>query len=190
MSSHHIVKEGQEPALIVADWQEVDEAVLGELLEWSPVVVVPSEHADELIARQTKVDIAIGREALAFTQDTIQFIQTTAPFVDTAIRHLATKGHTAAYLTSSDTAPQSLLAYVPDIVVTLFSEGMRYYPVRSGFTKWQPAGESIYISPDEEVVCKGLEKVGQNTYRTTADGFFSLSFPMKYLVIGETAEMS
>ncbi len=187
MSSHHIVREGQEPALILAHWQELDEALLGELLEWSPVVVVPSEDADELIARQTKVDIVIGRETCSLKQDTIQFIQTTAPFVNIALQHLAIKGHTSAYLASSNTTPQSLLAYMPEMIVTLFSNGMRYYPVRSGFTKWKPVNEMIYMESNENVAYKGLDKVSENVYRTTADGFFTLTFPMPYLVIGEPA---
>ncbi len=150
-------------------------------------MIVPSEQAFELIARQTKIDIAIGHEAPTTLQDTVQFIQTSAPFADTAIRHLATLGHHAAYLACAHTEPGMLLSYMPGTTVTLFSKGMRYYPVRSGFAKWKPAGELVYVS-DGGVDPTGLDKTGENTYLTSQNGVFTLSFSSKYVVIGETFE--
>lgn len=185
MSSHHIVREGQEPALILADWHQLGENLLHELLEWSPTVIVPSEHAYELIARQTKIDIAIGHKAPPILQDTVQFIQTAGPFADTAVAHLATLGYSAAYLACAHTDPATLLSYMPGVTVTLFSNGMRYYPVRSGFAKWKLAGETVYVS-EESVDQAGLDKIGTNTYQTNEDGIFKLSFPHEYVVVGET----
>ena len=40
MSSHHVVRDLQEPALIIANGEACSETLLGELLEWSPYVVV------------------------------------------------------------------------------------------------------------------------------------------------------
>jgi thiamine pyrophosphokinase len=36
MSSHHFVKELQEPALIIAHGEECSAELLGQLLEWEP----------------------------------------------------------------------------------------------------------------------------------------------------------
>lgn len=185
MSSHHIVREDQEPALILANWHELGETLLHELLEWSPTVVVPAEQAYELAARQTKIDIAIGRADPLSLQDTVRFIQTDEPFVDAVVRHLAASGYTAAYLASTDTPPARLLAYLPGMTVTLFSNGIRYYPVRSGFAKWKPAGELVYMESTAGVEYAGLAQIGPKEFRTTDDGFFTLSFPDEYLVIGE-----
>ncbi|RZK41505.1 MAG: thiamine pyrophosphokinase, partial [Pedobacter sp.] len=40
MSSHHIVREKQEPALYIHQLGNFDEEKLGQLLEWSPTVLV------------------------------------------------------------------------------------------------------------------------------------------------------
>jgi hypothetical protein len=40
MSSHHIVKEKQEPALYIHHFGNFDEEYLGQLLEWSPTLLV------------------------------------------------------------------------------------------------------------------------------------------------------
>ena len=40
MSSHHIVRDDQEPALIIANGAVCQPELLGQLLEWSPLVVV------------------------------------------------------------------------------------------------------------------------------------------------------
>lgn len=60
MSSHHIVREGQEPALIIANGEACSNELLGQLLEWSPYVVV----LDGAIARVNelgiKVDVLLG----------------------------------------------------------------------------------------------------------------------------------
>lgn len=185
MSSHHIVREDQEPALVLEDWHELGEQLLGQLLEWSPTVVASDSAAVEMTARQTKVDVVIGRAAATLVQDTVRFIHTEAPFADAAIRYLVAQGYTAAYLASTRMNPVSLLPYMPEITITLFSKGMRYYPVRPGFSKWKPAGETVYIQPVDGLRYTGLATVGDGTFRTTDDGFFTLSFPGDYLIIGE-----
>lgn len=38
MSSHHIIREHQEPALYVHDWKDEYAEVLGQLCEWSPKI--------------------------------------------------------------------------------------------------------------------------------------------------------
>ena len=40
MSSHHVIRDKQEPALIIANGEACSEELLGQLLEWSPFVVV------------------------------------------------------------------------------------------------------------------------------------------------------
>lgn len=40
MSSHHIVREKQEPALLIMDLNGFNDEHLGQLLEWNPTVLV------------------------------------------------------------------------------------------------------------------------------------------------------
>lgn len=60
MSSHHIVRTDQEPALIIANGQACSEELLGQLLEWSPLVVVLDSAIQRVIDLGIKVDVLLG----------------------------------------------------------------------------------------------------------------------------------
>ena len=60
MSSHHIVRDDQEPALIIANGQSCSPELLGQLLEWSPLVVVLDSAIKRVNNLDLKVDVLIG----------------------------------------------------------------------------------------------------------------------------------
>ena len=60
MSSHHIVRTDQEPALIIANGQACSNELLGQLLEWSPLVVVLDSAIQRVIDLNIKVDVLLG----------------------------------------------------------------------------------------------------------------------------------
>ena len=60
MSSHHIVRDDQEPALIIANGAECDSELLGQLLEWSPIVIVLDSAMDRVLDLNIKVDVLLG----------------------------------------------------------------------------------------------------------------------------------
>ncbi|MCU0441872.1 MAG: thiamine diphosphokinase [Bacteroidia bacterium] len=60
MSSHHFVKEGQEPALIIANGEACSTELLGQLLEWSPFVVVLDGAIKRVLDIGIKVDVWLG----------------------------------------------------------------------------------------------------------------------------------
>lgn len=60
MSSHHIVRDDQEPALIIANGASCQPELLGQLLEWSPLVVVLDSAMERVMELNIKVDVLIG----------------------------------------------------------------------------------------------------------------------------------
>lgn len=60
MSSHHIVRDDQEPALIIANGASCQPELLGQLLEWSPLVVVLDSAIERVISLDIKVDVLLG----------------------------------------------------------------------------------------------------------------------------------
>lgn len=60
MSSHHIVREGQEPALIIANGESCSTELLGQLLEWSPFVVVLDGAITRVLELGIKIDVLLG----------------------------------------------------------------------------------------------------------------------------------
>jgi thiamine pyrophosphokinase len=60
MSSHHIVRDDQEPALIIANGASCSQELLGQLLEWSPLVVVLDAAIERVFELGIKVDVLLG----------------------------------------------------------------------------------------------------------------------------------
>ena len=60
MSSHHIVRDDQEPALIIANGASCDPELLGQLLEWSPLVIVLDSAMERVMKLDIKVDVLLG----------------------------------------------------------------------------------------------------------------------------------
>lgn len=60
MSSHHIVRDDQEPALIIANGASCSQELLGQLLEWSPLVIVLDSAMERVLDLGIKVDILLG----------------------------------------------------------------------------------------------------------------------------------
>lgn len=60
MSSHHIVRDKQEPALLIANGESCQPELLGQLLEWSPVVVVLDRAIWRVFELGIKVDVLLG----------------------------------------------------------------------------------------------------------------------------------
>ena len=77
MSSHHIVRDDQEPALIIANGASCNEELLGQLLEWSPLVIVLDSAIERVIKLNIKVDVLLGDFDRDF--NTNEFIQSQYP---------------------------------------------------------------------------------------------------------------
>jgi thiamine pyrophosphokinase len=60
MSSHHIVRDKQEPALIIANGGACSFDLLSQLLEWSPIVMVLDGAITRVLELGIKVDIVLG----------------------------------------------------------------------------------------------------------------------------------
>ena len=60
MSSHHIVRDDQEPALIIANGASCNFELLGQLLEWSPIVLVLDNAIERVLQLDIKVDVLLG----------------------------------------------------------------------------------------------------------------------------------
>lgn len=58
MSSHHFVKEGQEPALLITD--SISHELIEPLLEWAPLVMVFDRCLDQILQSRIKVDVVIA----------------------------------------------------------------------------------------------------------------------------------
>ncbi|WP_313264856.1 hypothetical protein [Sphingobacterium sp.] len=189
MSSHHIVRENQEPALLIEDLSLIDEEDLGQLLEWNPTIVIEEETIDLLDARGYKFDIVFTKNYISGSQENLKVISYGNDFLKVAIEYLIAHHYKAVNIVTEQLDIDYYSPYLEQINIVLFSKGIRYYYVTTGFTKWKPAGERIQIASapvNEQIVHTGLIKINENEYEVENDGLFVLQFSQeKYILIGE-----
>ncbi len=185
MSSHHIVKEDQEPALIIADVNSVSPSLLNQLLEWNPIVMVSGESLSPVIQLGIKVDVLVVDEPKDLPQDHIRILPQITTFLDTALTYLVNRKCHAVNILSNDAAPDLLLRYADHLHAVLLGNGKRICTVGPTFRKWKMGGERIYLYGDAAAETKGLVPISQNEYMTEADGFYSIHFHKQWGLVGE-----
>lgn len=187
MSSHHIVREKQEPALLVLGLNNFSEELLGQLLEWSPTVITTPLVAEQINSYEIKIDIIIADEIDENLQSDIKQIpQGKASPIDAALNYLIQNEYKAVNIVTDDVKLGDFMAFANKINIVIYSEGQKIYAVNSGFSKWKPAGEDIRIlSVYLNLQTSGLTAKGGNDFITTDDGFISLKFDGDMLFISE-----
>ncbi|MFU1858278.1 thiamine diphosphokinase [Sphingobacterium sp. NGMCC 1.201703] len=188
MSSHHIVRENQEPALLIEDLFLIEEEDLGQLLEWSPTIAIENNLVEPLDARGYKFDIVFAKRLADPIQENSKVIPYRDNFLQSAIEYLIKHQYKAVNIITDQIDHTSYQPYLDQINIVLLARGTRYYFVTTGFTKWKMGGEQLRIdSQGEEITTAGLRKIGADLYETERDGLFKLEFSKsKYILIGET----
>ncbi|MCU0342132.1 MAG: thiamine diphosphokinase [Spirosomaceae bacterium] len=165
MSSHHIVRDKQEPALLIANGEACCWELMGQLLEWSPVVVV-LDHAihrvldlgikvdvllgdfdrevnfDEILARQYPLEIvaAPDQDKTDLEKGIELLIERGFPAVNIVWATGRRADHTLANLTN-------IVRYKNQIKIVLFDDYSKVFPLVGTFEKWYAAGTPISLIP-------------------------------------------
>lgn len=182
MSSHHIVREGQEPAVILTG--SMTDAI-GQLLEWSPVVIGLSAAIDDIVLHGIKVDavvIPLSRKDEVMQKLAHQFPLTIlhaepADEISTSLDFLLASKHNAVTLLA-DNPPvlfEELIAFSDKLAITVVDDSTKWSLVASGrFSKWLASGEILQISAIDGIF-EGLQKIDNSTFQTLATGHISVT---------------
>lgn len=187
MSSHHIVREKQEPALLILSLEGFEYENLGQILEWSPTVIVQQDIYDLAESLAFKIDVVISRDAHFSTQENTRLIITDTDPIEDAFKFLVGEQYTAVNVITDRFLLKDYALFVDDIDIVVFMGDKKIFPVRSGFSKWQPAGEEIQILHEvHKLQTSGLRKLENGYFETEKDGFYSLTFEQPFIFISES----
>ena len=187
MSSHHIVREKQEPALLILGLNSFPFELLGQLLEWNPTVITTPKTAALLNDEGIKIDWIITDNITDIHQSDIKHIALgdDSP-VEAALKHLISHNYPAVNVITDDLQLKDYLFFAPKINLVIFHGNQKIYAINSGFSKWKPANDKLQIlTHTHELHYSGLEPLGNHCFRTIHDGFFSLHFDQPFLFIAE-----
>jgi len=165
VSSHHFVRDGQEPALIIANGEACSMELLGQLLEWNPYVLVLDGAIERVIDLNIRVDavlgdfdsVAPGWQEHAALQG-VRIVH--APKQDVTdlqkgIEFLIAEGQAAAHVVwatgrRSDHHFNNLAtlpAFTGRIELAIIDDHSRIYNLPRSFKKWYPKGTVISLIP-------------------------------------------
>lgn len=165
MSSHHIVREGQEPALIIANGEACSTELLGQLLEWSPLVVVLDGAITRVNELGIKVDVLLGdfdshEHALEIVKDQMPIEVVHTPDqnktdLQKGIEYLIEKGYAAVNIIwATGRRADHNLSNITDIVryrssinIVILDDYSRVFVLPPKFEKWYTQGTPLSLMP-------------------------------------------
>lgn len=146
MSSHHFVKEQQEPAVFILGTEGLSFNTVAPLLEWVPTVLVWQDCLETVLSWGIKVDVILATEE--FQRGNLQLLESQYPVkfltvlnekpLEEGLQYLLATKHPAAHLVGvSHLTCQDLEEKLNQFDLTILDAGWKYYPVRGGkFKKW------------------------------------------------------
>jgi thiamine pyrophosphokinase len=160
MSSHHYVKEGQEPALIIANGEMCSYELLVSIMEWCPYIVALDGAYDRLVSMQISPDIVIGDlDSLQALKEAVhtQFIKDENQEntdLEKAIDYLLSKGRTDINIVWStgkrlDHTLNNLATLVkyPEAKIVVYDNHSKAFVLPKSYIKFYDKGTSLSLIP-------------------------------------------
>ena len=185
MSSHHFVKEQQEPAVFILEVKDISFDTVAPLLEWSPTLLVAQEAVEVVLSWGIKIDIILANQA--FQNENGHLLEEQYPLLfltvsslsalEEGVHYLLASQHNGVHLVGFDHQNhQQLEEKIFDLDLTLLDGDWKYYPIKGGkFSKWFVAAEIRLLASENQLV-----------EVSNADG--TLLFPVCYLTQLEVPE--
>ena len=182
MSSHHIVRDDQEPALIIANGEACSTELLGQLLEWSPLVIVLDSAIERVLELDIKVDVLLGDFDRGFDANYYKEKQYPIEIVhspnqdktdlEKAFDYLIEKGHIAVNVVWATgrradhtiTNLTNIVAYRNLLKIVILDDHSKVYLLQKSFEKWYTANTILSLIP-----------IGKVTGINTKNLFYSLN---------------
>ncbi len=203
MSSHHFVKEGQEPALFIVD--PISFELAQPLLEWAPLVIVLESALDEVMRWGIKVDVVLTahNEVAKIKEQVIDQIPikiisyaTGDDPIATAFYFLLSSKQTGVNIIV-DSLNKAVFTFIqnssPKLNIVLLNKNLKWSLIVGGeYRKWFPAKMLIKIlgSADGQVFStEGIDPRNQEYYEVREDGQIIIRSKSNFW-IGEEIEIT
>ena len=165
MSSHHIVRDDREPALIIANGASCSEELLGQLLEWSPLVIVLDSAIERVLELGIKVDVLLGDFDRGFNPEYYLEKQYPLEIVHTpnqdktdlekAFDYLIEKGHKAVNVIWATgkradhtiTNITNIVAYRNQLKIVIIDDHSKVFLLPNKYDKWYTANTTLSLIP-------------------------------------------
>ncbi len=196
MSSHHFVRDKQEPSILIWDEHSLSEELMGQLFEWSPVIMCHERALAYLSSLEGRIDVIFHEK---FLEEELAILTRGLPceFVrldpeqalEQAMRYITGKQHDALNILGLKPEEiQTLLAYAGQINMIFFDQNHKIYPVKELFKKWMMKGQEFSLSgearidPPLQATHVSAEKID---YTVAQDGLITIRSDGPYILVSE-----
>ena len=165
MSSHHVIRDEQEPALIISNGEACSFELMGQLLEWSPLVVVLDSAIHRVLDLNIKVDVLLGdfdrdfdAEKIRKEQYPIEIVYTpdqNKTDLEKAFDYLIKRGFPAAnVIWATGRRADHTITNITNIVrfreklkIVIIDDYSKIFLLPKTYEKWYPKGTPISLIP-------------------------------------------
>jgi hypothetical protein len=185
MSSHHIVKEKQEPALYIDELGNFNEEYLGQLLEWSPTLLVNGANYDKILSLGLKVDVLVNGTAELDVQENTKSIQGPVDALMVAVNYLFEEKYPAVNVITDKFDLEKYAGFSDKINLVVFTAKAKFYTIKTGFSVWKPAGTEFNILGNSYLEVTNLCQTEEGIFEVVNDGFVEFTFSGQPVFISE-----
>ncbi|SKC76725.1 hypothetical protein [Ohtaekwangia koreensis] len=184
MSSHHFVKEGQEPALLIADALSLE--LVQPLLEWAPLVIVIDTALDEVLLWGIKIDVVLADARTAPTLREKLIDQYPVKILSYPVDEDPLTHAFSFLITSKNLAVTVITEHVenrfhfaleyPQVQIVLMNHDYKWSLHKKYFEKWIAADSCLYIhknSAGQNFKLNGLTADGDR-FKAIHDGIITV----------------
>jgi thiamine pyrophosphokinase len=165
MSSHHIVRDDQEPALIIANGAACSQELMGQLLEWSPRIIALDSAIERVAALGIKVDVVLGDFDRDFNPQ--HYLEQQYPLeiihapnqdktdLEKAFDYLIEKGHKAVNVIWATgkradhtlTNMTTIVQYRDQLKIVVLDDHSKVFLLPKKFDKWYTTNTTLSLIP-------------------------------------------
>jgi thiamine pyrophosphokinase len=165
MSSHHIVRDDQEPALIIANGASCNSELMGQLLEWSPFVVVLDSAIERVLNLGIKIDVLLGDFDQGFNPE--KYLESQFPIeivhtpdqnktdLEKAFDFLIERGHKAVNVIWATgkradhtiTNITNIVQFRNELKIVILDDHSKVFLLPNRFEKWYPKNTTLSLIP-------------------------------------------
>ena len=155
MSSHHIIRDEQEPALFIIDPNACSLELIQQLLEWSPTLVVVESALEQVLAWGIKIDVVVCYESSfeevqekTSTQFPIEIIAVSSDLVENGLRYLYHRNHVSVHVISHFEDEHFAQSFLEKMDVIVFNQEYKaFYVAKDTWKKWVTADTLFKVLP-------------------------------------------
>lgn len=162
MSSHHFVREDQEPGLFIYDWVDNTKDLIDQLAQWAPKIVVHEQALEQFIYHGFKVDVVLYSEKEVWAKELTRH--------QVPVKYKQAKGTLKENLMFLQDEVINRFNVIGNVTIdeldintsgiVFYTDDCFFHSIKKGFQKWVPDSSTfITVENGEEIVVKGENKL-------------------------------